>query len=224
MAYKILVVDDEMEIINLLVRYLEKIGYEVISAMNGSQAIKQISKAPDLILLDVNLPDIDGFSICESIRNIVNCPILFLTARIEDEDKIKGFGVGGDDYILKPFSLKELGARVAAHIRRAHRAPVNPSIVYDDGLSIDYGGKKISFRGKDLCFTEYEYKITELLSLHSGQIFDKERIYELIWGYESEGNSKVVVEHIRKIRFKIENVGGKEHIETIWGMGYRWKS
>lgn len=121
MAQTILAVDDEKDIAEMLKYYFTKQGYRVITAQNGKDALKFAEKKPDLILLDINLPDLDGLSICEKIRDFVSCPIIFLTARIEDGDKIKGFAAGGDDYVIKPFSMDELGARVAAHLRRELR-------------------------------------------------------------------------------------------------------
>ena len=115
MAQKILIVDDEQEVLSMLQRYFLLDGYEVITAAGGQEALQKLAGKPDIILLDINMPDIDGLSLCKNIRNFVSCPILFLTANIEDSDKIKGFSVGGDDYIVKPFSIDELGARVSAH-------------------------------------------------------------------------------------------------------------
>ena len=121
MAGKILIVDDEQEVLSMLQRYFLLDGYEVITATGGQEALQKLAGKPDIILLDINMPDIDGLSLCKSIRDFVSCPILFLTANIEDSDKIKGFSVGGDDYIVKPFSIDELGARVSAHLRREKR-------------------------------------------------------------------------------------------------------
>ncbi len=118
MAQSILIVDDERDIVSMLNQYFCKIGYVVYTAINGKEALNAITKHPDIILLDINMPDMNGFTICEKIRNFVSCPIIFLTARIEDCDKIKGFAVGGDDYVVKPFSVDEFEARVAAHLRR----------------------------------------------------------------------------------------------------------
>lgn len=121
MWQRILIADDEVGIVNLLRDYFEINGYEVLTALNGQETLKQVEKCPDLILLDINMPDVDGLAVCSQIRNFISCPILFLTARVEDADKINGFLVGGDDYIVKPFSIDELGARVSAHLRREER-------------------------------------------------------------------------------------------------------
>jgi len=222
MPYKILVVDDEADIVELLGDYFEVNGYKVLTALNGLEALKQVEKLPDLILLDINLPDIDGLQVCKKIRNFVSCPILFLTAKVEDTDKISGFGVGGDDYIVKPFSIDELGARVAAHLRREERQQGASKKKFSGDLVIDYNSRTVSFQEGQIPFAKKEFDIIELLSLNSGQVFDKERIYERVWGWDSEGDSSVVAEHIRRIRVKLSAVSDKKYIETVWGIGYKW--
>ena len=220
--YKILIVDDEQDVVSLLRDYFELNGYEIVAAYSGTEAIGKISSKPDLILLDVNMPDMDGTEVCERIREYVSCPILFLTAKIEDNDKIKGFAVGGDDYILKPFSIEELGARVAAHIRREHRNAAVVNVRFWGKLVIDYSAKTVAVEGKQIAFAKKEFEMIELLSLHQGQVFDKERIYERLWGYDAEGDSQVIAEHVRRIRVKLKEFGEEYHIETVWGMGYKW--
>lgn len=218
--YRILVADDEPDVLSLLKDYFEINGYEVITAENGMAVLEQIKKNPDIILLDINMPDMDGISVCRTIRNYVSCPILFLTARVEDCDKIMGFSAGGDDYIIKPFSIDELGARVMAHIRREHRDKAVMNVRFFGGTSIDYSTKTVSVNGGKIELAKKEFEIIELLSVNAGQVFDKERIYEKIWGYDAEGNSSVVAEHIRRIRAKL--AGESRHIETVWGIGYKW--
>ncbi len=222
MRNKILIVDDEIDIVSMLKNYFELNGYDVITATNGLDAISKAEKQPDIILLDINMPGIDGMEVCSRIRNFVACPILFLTARIEDGDKIKGFGVGADDYIVKPFSLDELGARVAAHIRRERRHTDTPKVRFNDRLAIDYNERCLYYDGDMISLAKKEFDIIELLSQHIGQVFSKERIYELVWSYDSEGDSSVVAEHIRRIRTKFSNAGMKPYIETVWGVGYKW--
>ena len=221
--YRILVADDEEDIVCMLRDYFEINGYEVISASNGKEAIAMAAKSPDIILLDVNMPYGDGISVCKKIRDYVSCPILFLTARVEDSDKITGFAAGGDDYVIKPFSIEELGARVAAHIRRDKRS-ASDSVVnvrFFGSLAVDYSAKTVAAGGEPLEFPKKEFEIIELLSMNAGQVFDKERIYERIWGYDAEGDSSVVAEHIRRIRTKLAAVN-ESRIETVWGMGYKW--
>lgn len=222
LMYKILVADDEKDIVSLLKDYFEMNNYQVLTAYTGAEAVEKVSQNPDIILLDVNMPDGDGLSICRRIRDHVSCPILFLTALIEDSDKISGFASGGDDYIIKPFSIEELGARVAAHIRRDHRVKARANVRFFGNIAIDYTTKTVSAEDTILEFAPKEFRIIELLSLNCGQIFDKERIYEKIWGYDAEGDSSVIAEHIRRIRAKLTKYGEEYHIETVWGMGYRW--
>ncbi len=220
--YSILVADDEKDVVSLLKDYLELKGYFVYTANNGKEAIEQASRTPDLILLDVNMPEADGFEVCRRIRDHVSCPILFLTARIEDEDKIQGFAAGGDDYIIKPFSLEEIGARIAAHIRRDHRVNTANNVRFFGDVVVDYSNKTVSVREEALDLANKEYRIIELLSMNTGQVFDKERIYEKIWGYDAEGDSSVIAEHIRRIRAKLGRYDEDRHLATVWGMGYKW--
>lgn len=220
--YKILIVDDEKDVVSLLKDYFDLNGYETFTAYDGAQAISGISVKPDLILLDVNMPDMDGTAVCQRIRDYVSCPILFLTAKVEDSDKIRGFAAGADDYIIKPFSIDELGARVAAHIRRDHRNAAEANVRFYGKLVIDYSAKTVSAEGEKITFARKEYEIIELLSLNQGQVFDKERIYEKLWGYDAEGDSSVVAEHIRRIRAKLKDFEEDYHLETVWGMGYKW--
>ena len=222
MRDKILIVDDETDIVSMLKDYFEFNGYDVLTAYGGLDAIKKAEMQPDIMLLDINMPDIDGIEVCSRIRDFVSCPILFLTARIEDSDKIKGFGIGADDYIVKPFSVDELGARVSAHIRRERRQRESAKVRFDDKLAIDYTQRCLYYDGSQIPFVKKEFDLIELLSQHAGQVFDKERIYELIWGYDSEGEASVVAEHIRRIRMKFKAAEMKQYIETVWGVGYKW--
>lgn len=219
---KILIVDDEKDIIDMLKDYFEFNGYKVLTAHGGIEAVQKAEKQPDLILLDINMPDMNGLEVCAKIRNFVSCPILFLTARIEDRDKIKGFVTGGDDYIVKPFSIYELGARVTAHLRREHRHKSASKIKIDNDLVIDYTERTVYFKKQRLKLAKKEFDIIELLSQYPGQIFDKERIYERVWGYDGQGDSSVVAEHIRRIRSKFAAAQMKPYIETVWGVGYKW--
>ena len=206
----------------MLSQFFQGKGYRILTATNGVETLKQVENNPDIILLDINMPGMDGLEVCQRIRDYVSCPILFLTARIEDADKVKGFSVGGDDYIVKPFSLVELEARVKAHLRRETRHSFNTQIKFIDDLTIDYAERCIFYKGNKISLAKKEFDIVELLSVNSGQVFDRERIYEKIWGYDSEGDSSVVAEHIRRIRTKIASFTEKGYIETVWGCGYKW--
>ena len=222
MEGKILIADDETDIVVMLSQFFQGKGYRILTATNGVETLKQVENNPDIILLDINMPGMDGLEVCQRIRDYVSCPILFLTARIEDADKVKGFSVGGDDYIVKPFSLVELEARVKAHLRRETRHSFNTQIKFIDDLTIDYVERCIFYKGNKISLAKKEFDIVELLSVNSGQVFDRERIYEKIWGYDSEGDSSVVAEHIRRIRTKIASFTEKGYIETVWGCGYKW--
>lgn len=223
MAQKLLIVDDERDILDMLRRFFEKKGYEVLAADCAQAALRLAERQPDMILLDVNLPDMDGFQVCATIRAHVSCPILFLTARVDDGDKLRGFAAGGDDYVVKPFSLDELEARVGAHLRREQRRAASSEVRFDEDLVIDYSQRAVLFRGAPVAFAKKEFDIIEFLSQNSGQVFDRERIYERVWGYDSEGDSAVVAEHVRRIRAKLAACGAQPYIETVWGCGYKWK-
>ncbi len=221
MKPKLLIADDEQGIVDTIKAYFST-QYEVLTAYSGQEAIRKAQEHPDLILLDINMPNIDGLTVCETIRNYVNCPILFLTARVESADQIAGFQAGADDYIRKPFDLDELAARIAAHLRREQRRQ-NASIVRFFGdLAIDYTARTVTAQGEPVTLSRKEFDILELLSLHAGQVFDRERIYESIWGIDGEGSSDTVMEHIRKIRAKLAKHTCSNYIETVWGCGYKW--
>jgi len=204
LSARIMIVDDEPGIVDVVQRYFALSGYEVIAAQSGEEALKKISCRPDLILLDINMPGLNGLEVCARIRAHVSCPILFLTARIERSDKIVGFQAGGDDYIVKPFDMEVLGARVEAHLRREQRRTTSVTVRFFGELAVDYTGR------------------TVLLSMHQGQVFDRERIYEIVWGMDGDGSSGTVIEHIRKVRAKLSAKTLHNYIETVWGVGYRW--
>ena len=221
---EILVVDDEAAIADLVEVCLKNEGYTVYKCGSGEAALTCVARQHlDLAILDVMLPDLDGFTLCRQIRDFVSCPILFLTARIEDADKVMGFAAGGDDYILKPFSNQELLARVAAHLRREERRQGQAQVKFDQGLVIDYGARCLYQDGQPVHLAKKEFDIVELLSMHPSQVFGRERIYESVWGWDSEGDSSVVAEHIRRIRAKLTAAGCGDRIATIWGVGYKWQ-
>ena len=222
MAYEILLVDDEKGVVDMMKDYFELSDYQVMTAYSGSEALKKIQLQPDIILLDINMPDMDGLAVCRNIREHITCPILFLTARIETEDKIKGFSVGGDDYIVKPFDLDELGARVAAHLRRENRKQEHSTLRFFGDMAIDYTKREVTISGTLVALSKKEFDIVELLSVNAGQVFDRERIYEIVWGIDGDGNSDTIMEHIRKIRAKLAAQTLHSYIETVWGCGYKW--
>lgn len=217
---KILIADDDLELLSLLEESLEKEGHVIYTAKDGMEA-KQISlKQPDLILLDVMMPEINGFQVCREIRSRVDCPILFITAKSDTEDLVKGLGLGGDDYIVKPFRIAELRARVYAHLRRENREKTHK--IVSGNISLDLSGRIVYVDEKELSLTPSEYKIAELLITNPKQVFSKEQIYEKIWGYEGEGFTNTVTEHIRNLRRKFKSAGAEKSIETVWGIGYKW--
>ncbi len=192
---KILVVDDEEMITDLISTCLLDKGYEVMVANSSEEALLYIPKSPNLIILDINMPSVNGLELCKNIRDYIYCPIIFLTARVE------------------------------AHLRRDERSKNNLSIMtLADGLVINLSSRKIYFEKIEIPFSKKEFDIIEFLIANSGQVFDKEQIYEKIWGYDALGDSNVVKEHIRKIRAKFKDVTGKEYIDTSWGVGYCWKN
>ncbi len=221
MRQKLLIVDDEQGIVDMMKSYFEW-QYEVLTAYNGREAMVRAAQKPDLILLDINMPGMDGLTVCQNIREYVSCPILFLTARVESSDKIIGFQAGADDYIVKPFDLDELAARVAAHLRRERRRQESGSVRFFGELAIDYSGRSVMVGGEQVFLSRKEFDIVELLSLNAGQVFDRERIYERVWGIDGDGNSDTVMEHVRKIRAKLAGHTMHSYIDTVWGCGYKW--
>lgn len=222
MAYKILIIDDDTELLKMLKKYFEIKKYEIITAENGLEGINKIKLQPDIILLDVNMPNFDGIEVCRRIRDKVACPVLFLTARVDEQDVVNGLSSGGDDYILKPFRLKELDARIMAHLKRETRRKEKTEVCFQGELSIDYQAKTVQIHTDYLELTKSEYGIIEFLTMNPGMVFDKERIYERVCGYDAEGDSRVITELIRRIRKKIQQYTKNKYIETVWGMGYRW--
>lgn len=222
MNKKLLIVDDEKGIVTMLKKYFETQGYQTFYAFNGKEALEKATCQPDIILLDINMPEIDGLTVCQRIREHISCPILFLTARIETGDKIKGFDAGADDYIVKPFDLDELGARVEAHLRRENRKQGQTILRFFGDMAIDYSKHEITIGQAPVMLSKKEFDIVELLSMNVGQVFDRERIYDAVWGLEGDGNSDTIMEHIRKIRAKFAALSLHSYIETVWGVGYKW--
>lgn len=219
---RILIADDEPGIIRLLKDYFEMQDYQVIEAGNGLEVLGQLNKEPDLIILDVGMPMLDGFEVCERIRAHVSCPILFLSAKIEEADRIKGLRLGGDDYILKPFGIDELGARVEAHLRREERKKTDSAVKIFERLAIHYKDRCVYYGEHPLSLTKTEFGIVEILSLNAGQVFSKEQLYERVRGLDGCADNSIVMEHIRRIRSKLGKFTEHPYIETVWGVGYRW--
>ncbi len=223
MKNRILIVDDEEMITELLSEHLSEEGYEVYTANSAVRGLELLPKNPDLMILDINMPGMDGLTFLRNVRDHLSCPILFLTARITEQDKINGLQYGGDDYITKPFSLRELSARVAAHLRRARRSGQAFAVLTSGELLVNLSQHRIFYRGTEIEFSKKEFELIEFLLTNAGQVFDRERIYERIWGCDATGSADVIKEHIRKIRAKLQEATGQDYIETVWGVGYKWK-
>jgi DNA-binding response OmpR family regulator len=224
---KILVVDDEADMVAFIRDALADEGYQVLVAYNGEEVFRQLEHKPDLILLDVMMPGMDGLEVCRAIRHRVACPIIFLSARVAEPDRIQGLAVGGDDYLLKPFSLRELKARIAAHLRREQRAELQKrkAILHYGDLTIDLSGYQVFYRDQPVPLTSREFDIVRLLALHPGQVFSREQIYEKVWGYDALGDAATVTEHVKKIRAKLARVAeDANYITTVWGVGYKWET
>ncbi len=216
----ILAIDDDRGILDVIKRALSRDGYNVTVVDNPLEVREEILGRYQLILLDVMMPGIDGFALCREIREKVDCPILFLTAKTEEKDVMTGLGAGGDDYIAKPFGIGELRARVAAHIRRENREKKH--IIQIGDVRFFMQERKIYVEEQELVFTKAEYDICEYLALNHGQVFSKERILEQISGFDGESNSSAITEHVKNIRAKFQKCRINP-IETVWGIGYRWR-
>ena len=226
---KILIIEDEESIAELEKDYLELSGFEVAIANDGAEGLKQALEGEyDLFILDLMLPGVDGFEICRKIREVKNTPVIMVSAKKEDIDKIRGLGLGADDYITKPFSPSEMVARVKAHLARYERLigsgmPSN-EIIEIRGLKIDKTARRVWVNGEEKNFTTKEFDLLTFLAQNPNHVFTKEELFSKIWDMESIGDIATVTVHIKKIREKIEyNTAKPQYIETIWGVGYRFK-
>ncbi|MCB2299355.1 response regulator transcription factor [Clostridium tagluense] len=217
---KILVIDDEPDILALIKNILQKDNHLVTTVVNPEKILTNEFINFDLILLDVMMPGMDGFTFCLNIRDIVDCPIIFLTAKTTEIDIMYGLGIGADDYITKPFGMGELRARVNAYLRRENREKRSTLCV--SGVRFDLAGKEILGADKKIPLTKSEYNICEFLARNKGQVFSKDKIYEAVYGYDGESDSSAITEHIKNIRAKLA-IFELLPIETVWGIGYKWK-
>jgi DNA-binding response OmpR family regulator len=219
---RILVVEDEKKIADIVKAYLEKEGFEVAVAPTGHQAVSALKNKFDLIILDLMLPDMDGEDICRTVRRDLDIPIIMLTAKSEEEDRIKGLGIGADDYVVKPFSPRELVARVKALLRRMKG--VKQSNSFNKGaLVIDSLRYEIRKDGVPLVLTPTEFKLLQCLAEHPEQIFSRLQLVNIILGYDFEGYDRTIDAHIKNIRHKIEeDPRNPEFIKTVYGVGYRF--
>lgn len=226
---KILIIEDEKEIAELEKDYLELSDFEVVLEQDGSSgAARALDGDFDLIILDLMLPGMDGFDICKLIRETKNTPIIIVSAKKDDIDKIRGLGLGADDYMTKPFSPSELVARVKAHMARYDRLTSSGlsdnSIIEIRGLKIDRTARRVYVNGAEKAFTTKEFDLLAFLAQNPNHVYTKEELFQEIWEMESVGDIATVTVHIKKIREKIEDSSSKpQYIETIWGVGYRFK-
>jgi len=227
---RILIIEDEEAIAELEKDYLQLSGFEVSIENDGTEGLRTaLEQDYSLVVLDLMLPGMDGFEICKQIRQVKNMPILMVSAKKDDIDKIRGLGLGADDYITKPFSPSELVARVKAHLARYERLvgtgqPAHRDIVQIRGLRIDKTSRRVYLNNEEKIFTAKEYDLLTFLAEHPNQVFSKDELFLEIWGMESMGDNATVTVHIKKLREKIElNTAKPQYIETVWGVGYRFK-
>ena len=226
---RILIVEDENAIAELERDYLELSGFEVEVANDGQTGLdKSLSEDYDLIILDLMLPEVDGFEICRQVRAEKNTPIIMVSAKKDDIDKIRGLGLGADDYMTKPFSPSELVARVKAHMARYERlvgsAVEENKIIEIRGIKIDTTARRVWINGEEKTFTTKEFDLLTFLASHPNHVYTKDELFSEIWDMESIGDIATVTVHIKKIREKIEfDTSKPQYIETIWGVGYRFK-
>ena len=226
---RILIIEDEESIAELEKDYLELSGFTVEIENDGRKGLeKSLTEDVDLILLDLMLPGVDGFEICKTIRSKKNTPVILVSAKRDDIDKIRGLGLGADDYMTKPFSPSEMVARVKAHLARYQRLVSNSKpeneIIEVRGIRIDKTARRVWVNGEEKNFTTKEFDLLTFLAENPNHVFTKEELFREIWGMESLGDIATVTVHIKKIREKIEyNTAKPQYIETIWGVGYRFR-
>ena len=226
---KILIVEDEESIADLEKDYLELSGFEVAIQNNGDDGLKDaLEKDYDLLILDLMLPGTDGFEICKRVREVKNMPIIMVSAKKDDIEKIRGLGLGADDYMTKPFSPSELVARVKAHLSRYERLigsnTQENDVIEIRGIKIDKTARRVWVNNEEKNFTTKEFDLLTFLAQNPNHVFTKEELFKKIWDMDSIGDIATVTVHIKKIREKIEfNTAKPQYIETIWGVGYRFK-
>lgn len=219
---KILVVEDEVKIAEIVKAYLEKDGFTVVTAQTGDTAMSQLKEGFDLIILDLMLPDMDGEDICRAIRQDSDVPIIMLTAKSEEEDRVTGLGIGADDYVVKPFSPRELVARVKALLRRIKGTREVNSFNGGD-LVIDSSRFEVIKKGKHVVLTPTEFKLLQCIADHQGQVFTRLQLVNVILGYDFEGYDRTIDAHIKNIRHKIEdNQRNPSYVKTVYGVGYKF--
>ncbi|MEE1245242.1 MAG: response regulator transcription factor [Acutalibacteraceae bacterium] len=225
MKYKILVVDDDTNICELLRLYLEKEGFETVVANDGEQAVEYANKyTPDLILLDIMLPKLDGWQVCRQIRKTLETPIIMLTAKGETFDKILGLELGADDYITKPFDTKEVIARVKAVLRRTYDSEKNniQEVKYDK-LRINLTNYELVVDGKSIDTPPKELELIYHLASNPNRVYTRDQLLDEVWGFDYYGDSRTVDVHVKRLREKLENISPEWSLKTVWGVGYKFE-
>lgn len=218
---RILVVDDEKDMVSMLKSYLGRYDYMVSEAKDGLEAIQVMKREEiDLILLDLMMPRMDGLAACKEIRTFSDVPILMLTAKSEEDDRVTGLQSGADDYIVKPFSPRELMARVEAMLRRSKGFQMNDNLFKHHELSVDLKGHVVEVDGEKIRLTRKEFSLLSFLVQHVGQVFSREQLLDQIWGLESGGTMRTVDTHVKTLRLKLKSAG--PYIQTVWGVGYKF--
>ncbi|HEX5479283.1 MAG TPA: response regulator transcription factor [Dehalococcoidia bacterium] len=216
----ILVVDDEKNIVQLARLYLTNEGYRVETAADGKQALERAkSVRPDLIVLDIMMPEMDGLTVCRELRKTSNVPVIILTARGDDIDRIIGLEIGADDYMAKPFNPRELVARVKAVLRRAQGEREAPEVIEVDGLRIDAASREVTLDGKAITLRAKEFELLSAFAQHKGTVLDRERLLRMVWGADYYGDTRTIDVHVAWLREKLANSSVK--IQTVWGVGYK---
>ncbi|MBT2645300.1 response regulator transcription factor [Bacillus sp. ISL-34] len=230
MNKRILIAEDEEDMRKILSLHLNSKGYEVLEAKDGIEAVDRAKQNIDLILLDIMMPGMDGLQVCKKIRSQVACPIIFISAASNDMNKMKAFSLGGDDFISKPFSLKELMYKIEALFKMKERLLQNyeenkrQRMIIDD-LLVDISSREMMYNKQVIPFTKKEFDLLVLLLSSPKQIFTKDQIYESISGIDGQGDANSVVEHIKNVRSKLSSAGFPDnHLQTVWGIGYQWNN
>ncbi|PEK49114.1 DNA-binding response regulator [Bacillus toyonensis] len=219
--YRVLVVDDESDMRQLVGMYLDNFGYEWGEAENGKEALKKLeSDHYDFVVLDIMMPEMDGLSVCKEIRKTSDVPIIFLTAKGEEWNRVNGLRMGADDYIVKPFSPGELIARMEAVLRRYTKQEQQEEIQFGPIL-INEKGRRIEADGDPISLTVKEFDLLYFLCQHTGQVFSREQLLEKVWGYDYAGSTRTVDTHVKTMRLKLGESGN--YIQTVWGVGYKFE-
>lgn len=217
----ILVVDDEKNIVQLARLYLNNEGYQVETAYDGAQALEKVKAVrPDLVILDIMMPELDGLSVCRELRKTSNIPIIILTARGDDVDRIVGLELGADDYVTKPFNPRELVARVKAVLRRARDASPTEAVLQADGLKLDVARREVDLNGKPITLRAKEFDLLTAFLRHPGIVLDRERLLQLVWGSDYYGDNRTIDVHVAWLREKLAKAKNVQ-IQTVWGIGYK---